>query len=104
MADVTAALPGVTVEARMHGREPRVAVDTVEPEPADPAPVAEEADGTARVTPAARVRQGARRGRRRPGRRVRQLLAGPRRRPGARPAPRPGSSRGGRRITGYARG
>src|SRR5829696_2904416 len=36
-ADVTAALPGVTVEVRMQGREPRISVDTVDPEP-DPRP------------------------------------------------------------------
>ena len=88
MADVTAALPGVTVELRMHGREPRIAVDTVEPEPADAA--AGRRGGRRHRpgdAPAARVGQGPHRGRRRPGGRVRQLLAGPRRRPGARRAP-----------------
>jgi hypothetical protein len=52
VADVTEALPGVTVELRMHGREPRIAVDAVEPEPepSASAPAADEADGTARVT------------------------------------------------------
>jgi HicB family len=54
-ADVTAALSGVTVEVRMHGREPRISVDEVgtEPEPTDEAPApppAEGDDGTARVT------------------------------------------------------
>ncbi|HEV7653612.1 MAG TPA: hypothetical protein VGP36_02595 [Mycobacteriales bacterium] len=54
-ADVTAALTGVTVEVRLHGREPRISVDTMEAEPddvpADPAaPTADESDGTARVT------------------------------------------------------
>ena len=55
-ADVTAALSGVTVEIRMHGREPRISVDTVdaEPEPStEPPPAAptpEGDDGTARVT------------------------------------------------------
>jgi HicB family len=54
-ADVTAALHDVTVEIRMHGREPRISVDAVEPEPepADEAPApppAEGDDGTARVT------------------------------------------------------
>jgi hypothetical protein len=59
-ADVTAALSGVTVEIRMHGREPRISVDLVESEheggppeppapPAAPAPPGED-DGTARVT------------------------------------------------------
>jgi hypothetical protein len=104
MADVTAALPDVTVELRMHGREPRVAVDTVEPEPAAPVPAAEEADGTARITLRlpesikARTEEAASR----EGvsvnswlvRAVVQALDGP----------RPGSARAGRRITGYARG
>ena len=54
-ADVTAALSGVTVEIRMHGREPRISVDTMETEPepnAEPTttPPAEGDDGTARVT------------------------------------------------------
>jgi hypothetical protein len=56
-ADVTAALSGVTVEIRMHGREPRISVDisTVETEPestTEPpvAATAEGDDGTARVT------------------------------------------------------
>jgi HicB family len=54
-ADVTAALDGVMVEVRMNGREPRISVDTLqpdtEPEPADTAPPAEESDGgTARIT------------------------------------------------------
>ena len=104
MADVTAALPGVTVELRMHGREPRVAVDTVEPEPADPAPVAEEADGTARVTlrlpesVKARTEDAAGRD----GVSVNSWLV--RAVVQALDAPRPGSSRVGRRITGYARG
>jgi len=105
MADVTAALPGVTVELRMHGREPRIAVDTVEPEPepAAPPPAAEDADGTARVTlrlpesVKARTEDAASR----EGvsvnswlvRAVVQALDGPR-----------VSVRVGRRITGYARG
>ncbi len=32
-ADVTAALSGVTVEVRMHGREPRISVDLVDDSP-----------------------------------------------------------------------
>ena len=53
-ADVTAALDGVMVEVRMNGREPRISVDTrepdAEPEP-DSAPPADESDGgTARIT------------------------------------------------------
>jgi hypothetical protein len=51
-ADVTAALPGVTVEVRMQGREPRIAVDTVETQPdPEPGPAPEPEDsGTARVS------------------------------------------------------
>lgn len=104
MADVTAALPGVTVELRMHGREPRVAVDTVEPEPAGPAVMAEEADGTARVTlrlpesVKARTEDAAGR----EGVSVNSWLV--RAVVQALDAPRPGSARAGRRITGYARG
>jgi hypothetical protein len=103
MAEVTTALPGVTVELRMHGREPRVAVDTAEPEPTAPPP-AEEADGTARVTlrlpesVKARAEDAA-------GREsvsvnswlVRAVMQ-------ALDSARPGSARAGRRITGYARG
>lgn len=53
-ADVTAALPGVTVDVRMRGREPWVSVDIDDPEPSPepspaPDPVGDEA-GTARVT------------------------------------------------------
>lgn len=52
-ADVTAALDGVMVEVRMNGREPRISVDTLEPD-TDPAPdatpPADEPDGTARIT------------------------------------------------------
>jgi hypothetical protein len=109
MADVTAALPGVTVELRMHGREPRVAVDAVEPEPAAPVPATEESDGTARVTlrlPES-VKARAEEAAGRDGvsvnswlvRAVVQALDAAR--PGS---SRPGSSRPGRRITGYARG
>jgi uncharacterized protein (DUF1778 family) len=104
MADVTAALPDVTVELRMHGREPRVAVDTVEPEPTAPAPAADEADGTARVTlrlpesVKARTEEAAAR----EGVSVNSWLV--RAVAQALDAPRPGSARVGRRITGYARG
>lgn len=54
-ADVTAALDGVMVEVRMNGREPRISVDTREPdadpEPESAPPVADESDGgTARIT------------------------------------------------------
>ena len=49
-ADVTEALNGVTVDVRMHGREPRIVVTQHEPEPAEaPAPPPDE-DGTARIT------------------------------------------------------
>lgn len=52
-ADVTAALPGVTVELRLHGREPRISVETAEAEPEPPAgpdPGPADDAGTARVT------------------------------------------------------
>jgi hypothetical protein len=48
-AEVTDALDGSTVEVRLHGREPRVVVTTVTPEPASPPP-ADDAEGTARIT------------------------------------------------------
>jgi hypothetical protein len=48
-AEVTDALSGVTVEVRMHGREPRIVVATAEPEPAAAGP-AESAEDTARIT------------------------------------------------------
>src|SRR5215475_6224672 len=48
-AEVTQALPGTTVEVRMHGREPRIVVTSAEPEP-PPGPVPDEAEGTARIT------------------------------------------------------
>lgn len=104
MADVTAALPGVTVELRMHGREPRVAVDAVEPEPAASAPATEEADGTARVTlrlPES-VKARAEDAAGRDGVSVNSWLV--RAVVQALDASRAGSSRVGRRITGYARG
>ena len=111
-ADVTAALSGVTVEVRLHGREPRIAVDVDEtdteadpgPEPAAPAPDADDA-GTARVTlrlpesVKARTEEAAGRA----GisvnswlvRAVTQALDGP---------PAPGPRRPDRRLVGYARG
>src|SRR3954452_23661698 len=59
-ADVTAALQGVTVEVRLHGREPRISVDLVDdsaegeppapPTPPTPPMPPGEDDGTARVT------------------------------------------------------
>ena|SRR5918993_1490961 len=104
-ADVTEALSDVTVELRMHGREPRMAVDTVEPEPAAaPAPGTEEADGTARITlrlpesVKARTEDAAAR----EGVSVNSWLV--RAVVQALDAPRAGSARAGRRITGYARG
>jgi hypothetical protein len=110
-ADVTASLDGVIVDVRLHGREPRITVETVEPEaeeaPAAPPPAAEpDADaGTARVTLRVpetlktRVEEAAGRA----GvslnswlvRAVTQALDGP-------PPANPG--RPGRRLTGYARG
>jgi hypothetical protein len=47
-AEVTDALDGSTVEIRLHGREPRVAVSTVNSEPA--AAALDDTDGTARIT------------------------------------------------------
>jgi uncharacterized protein (DUF1778 family) len=102
MADVTTALSGVTVELRMHGREPRVAVDSVEPEPAGPPTAAEEADGTARVTlrlpesVKARTEEAASR----EGVSVNTWLV----RAVVQALDAPRSARAGRRITGYARG
>lgn len=104
-ADVTEALPGVTVEVRMHGREPRIAVGSVEPEPAHSAPApTEEADGTARVTlrlpESVKTRTEEAAGRE--GVSVNAWLV--RAVVQALDPPRPGSARVGRRITGYARG
>jgi HicB-like protein involved in pilus formation len=103
-ADVTAALTDVTVELRMHGREPRIAVDTLEPERAAPSPAAEDADSTARVTlrlpesVKARTEEAAAR----EGVSVNTWLV--RAVAQALDSPRGGSTRVGRRITGYARG
>jgi len=106
-ADVTAALPGVTVEVRMQGREPRISVDTVDPEP-DPGPTpdpgpADDA-GTARVTlrlpesVKARAEDAAGRA----GVSVNAWLV--RAVTAALDGPPPGPPRGGRRLVGYARG
>ncbi len=103
-ADVTAALTDVTVELRMHGREPRIAVDTVDPEPAAPPPPGEEADGTARVTlrlPES-VKSRTEDAAAREGVSVNTWLV--RAVMQALDSPRSGSARAGRRLTGYARG
>lgn len=53
VADVTEALSGVTVDVRMHGREPRIVVTAQEPEQAEPEPPAAQGTddaGTARIT------------------------------------------------------
>jgi len=110
-ADVTAALSGVTVEVRLHGREPRISVDTVEQEPepesAPPRPdpaAGEDADGTARVTlrlpesVKARTEEAANRA----GISVNSWLV--RAVTQALDAPPSGSSRPGRRLVGYTRG
>jgi hypothetical protein len=47
-AEITDALDGSTVEVRMHGREPRIVVTTVAPEPAAALP--DDAEGTVRIT------------------------------------------------------
>ena len=107
-ADVTAALPGVTVEVRLQGREPRISVETVdaEPEP-EPTPDPGPADdaGTARVTlrlpesVKARAEDAAGKA----GLSVNAWLV--RAVTTALDAPPAGSSRGGgRRLVGYARG
>jgi hypothetical protein len=108
-ADVTSALSGVTVEVRLHGREPRISVDAAhpDPEPGDapaPEPAGEDA-GTARVTlrlpesVKARTEEAAARA----GvsvnswlvRAITRALDGP---------PPGGPGRPGRRLVGYARG
>jgi hypothetical protein len=109
-ADVTEALNAVTVDIRMHGREPRIVVTSHDPEPEpepEPASMAAPADddGTARITlrlPES-VKSRAEEAAAREGlsvnswlvRAVLGALEGPRRDTG---------SRGGRRLTGYARG
>lgn len=107
-ADVTEALNAVTVDIRMHGREPRIVVTSHDPEPepaAAPAPPPADDDGTARITlrlPES-VKSRAEEAAAREGlsvnswlvRAVLGALDGPRRDAG---------SRGGRRLTGYARG
>ena len=106
-ADVTEALPGVTVEVRLHGREPRTAATPAEPEPAvrpRPTPAAE-ADGTARVTlrPPESVKTRAEEAAARDGLSVngwlvRAVVAA------LDPGPRAARIRPGSRITGYGRG
>lgn len=107
-ADVTAALPGVTVEVRLQGREPRISVETVEPEPepeAAPEPGPADDAGTARVTlrlpesVKARAEEAAGRS----GLSVNAWLV--RAVTTALDAPPAGAGRGGgRRLVGYARG
>lgn len=109
-ADVTEALDAVTVDIRMHGREPRVVVTSHDPEP-EPEPAAAAApppgdeDGTARITlrlPES-VKSRAEEAAAREGlsvnswlvRAVLGALDGP---------PRRASGARGRRLTGYARG
>jgi hypothetical protein len=100
-AEVTQALPGTTVEVRMHGREPRIVVTSAEPEP--PAgPVPDEAEGTTRVT--LRLPESVKT-------RVEEAAAGDSLsvntwlvRTVVRALDRPPGPRVGRRLTGYARG
>jgi hypothetical protein len=100
-AEVTQALPGTTVEVRMHGREPRIVVTSAEPEPAA-GPVPDEAEGTARVT--LRLPESVKT-------RVEAAAAGDSLsvntwlvRAVVRALDHPPSPRAGRRLTGYARG
>lgn len=106
-ADVTEALNGVTVDVRMHGREPRIVVTAHDPEPAEPEPPAAagaEDAGTARIT--LRLPESVKtRAEEAAGRDgvsvnawlVRAVLA-------ALDGSQRGPSRSGRRLTGYARG
>jgi hypothetical protein len=100
-AEVTDALDGPTVEVRLHGREPRVVVSTVAPEPAATAPP-DDGEGTARIT--LRLPESVK---------VRMEEAATREalsvntwlvRAIARALDYAPNPRGGRRITGYARG
>jgi hypothetical protein len=100
-AEVTDALAGTTVEIRMHGREPRIVVSTVSPEPAATAGP-DEAEGTARITlrlpESVKTRvEAAAAGE---GLSVNTWLA----RAVARALDHPPNPRSGRRLTGYARG
>jgi hypothetical protein len=101
-AEITDELPGGSVEIRLHGREPRIVVDTVDDADApDPIP-AGEADGTARVTlrlpdsVKARVEAASARD----GVSVNSWLV----RAVTRALEAPPGGRSARRITGYARG
>lgn len=100
-AEVTDALDGSTVEVRLHGREPRVVVTNATPEPAAAAPV-DDAEGTARITLRlpesikSRVEDAATR----EALSVNTWLV----RAIARALDYAPNPRGGRRITGYARG
>jgi hypothetical protein len=49
-AEVTDALDGPTVEVRLHGREPRVVVESAATEPPPAPPAADDAAGTVRIT------------------------------------------------------
>jgi hypothetical protein len=103
-AEITEALDGSTVEVRLHGREPRVVVTTVgpEPTPAPPGAAADDAEGTARITLRlpesikARLEDAATR----EALSVNTWLV----RVIARALDHAPNPRGGRRITGYARG
>jgi HicB family len=107
-AEVTDALDGSTVEIRLHGREPRVAVTTVNPEPAGgptsgpSSGPSEDTEGTARITLRlpesikARLEEAATR----EALSVNTWLV----RAIARALDYTPNPRGGRRITGYARG
>lgn len=103
-AEVTDALDGSTVEVRLHGREPRVVVTALAPEPAagPPPGLADDAAGTARITlrlpesVKARLEEAATR----EALSVNTWLV----RAIARALEYAPNPRGGRRITGYARG
>jgi hypothetical protein len=99
-AEITDALDGTTVEVRMHGREPRIVVTTVPTEPAAPAPPDDE--GTVRITlrlpESIKTRLEEAAGRESLS--VNTWLV----RSVARALDHTHTPRGGRRITGYARG
>jgi uncharacterized protein (DUF1778 family) len=101
-AEVTDALQGTSVEVRMHGREPRIVVSAAAPEPAEAAPGADEAEGTARIT--LRLPESVKS-------RLEAAAAGEALsvntwlvRAVVRALDRPPNPRAGRRLTGYARG